>query len=211
MPFVIGGTGRRRLAGLIASCGALALAPSAHAATASNPYNCSPQATLSQTFAAWGDDGQYTPVANAGLEDGARGWMLFGDADVVDGNEAWNVGGAADSHSLDLPARSSAVTAPMCIDETYPYFRLFAKKLGSGKGELKIDVLFLDSNGKIQATKPYSYSTSQAGWLPTATIDIGLFDANTAADAAPVAFRFTTAKDAHFQIDDVYVDPWCRR
>jgi hypothetical protein len=28
--------------------------------------------------------------------------------------------------------------------------------------------------------------------------------------AAPVAFRFSTGKDAGFQIDDVYVDPWAR-
>jgi hypothetical protein len=43
-------------------------------------------------------------------------------------------------------------------------------------------------------------------------VGINVFTPKTTVAAAPVAFRFTpTGGNAHFQIDDVYVDPWARR
>ena len=108
------------------------IATPAHAAgTIANPYDCAPQPTLAQNFAAWNDYGQYTPVRNAGVEGRDRL-----DADrrrgvVTRGNEPWKIGGAAHRNALDLPAGSSAITAPICIDETYPHFRLFARNAGS--------------------------------------------------------------------------------
>jgi hypothetical protein len=212
MPFDITHLRRHgRLATIAAGLAGAFFAPSAQAATLSNPDACVPNATLSQTFAPWGDTSQYTPVVNAGFESDATGWTLTGGARVVAGNEPWSVGGSGHTRSLSLPAGSSAVSAPMCIDETYPYFRLFATKLSAGKGSLKIDVLFFDAKGRVKNTKPFSYTAGTAGWQPTPTIDIGLFDAKTDTDAAPVAFRFSTGKDTDFQIDDVYVDPFCRR
>ena len=210
MPFVIG-TRKGRIAALATSLAALMLAPSAQAASApSNPFDCAPDATLSQPFLALGDLAQYTPVVNAGFEDGAAGWLLSGGARVVDGNEPWNVGGAEDSKALDLPGGASVVSAPMCIDETYPHFRLFAKRTGGSKGGLHIDVLFLDGKGKVKSTEPFDYTSPLSAWLPTGNVNIGLFDRG-ATGAAPVSFRFTTAKDARYQIDDVYVDPMSRR
>ena len=136
------------------------IATPAHAAgTIANPYDCAPQPTLAQNFAAWNDYGQYTPVLNAGLENGATGWTLTGGASVVAGNEPWKIGGAWHRNALDLPAGSSAVTAPICIDETYPHFRLFARNAGSLNGALKIEVLYFDTKGKIVNTKPYDYKT----------------------------------------------------
>ena len=42
-------------------------------------------------------------------------------------------------------------------------------------------------------------------------VGINVFTSKTTVAAAPIAFRFTpTTKDGHFQIDDVYVDPWAR-
>jgi hypothetical protein len=213
MPFVIPG-GRRtgRLAALGSVLATMCVAAPAQAATISNPYDCTPQATLSQTFATWGDYGQYTPVANAGVENGATGWTLSGGASVVAGNEPWKVGGASHRYSLNLPENASAVTAPMCIDQTYPYFRLFARNAGVADGALKVDVLFFDAKGNLMATKPFSYKTASTAWQPTGMINIGLFTAKTTVAAAPVAFRFTaTGKGSRYQVDDVYVDPWCRR
>jgi hypothetical protein len=213
VPFVIPG-GRRtgRLAALGSVLAAMCVSAPAQAATISNPYDCTPQATLSQTFATWGDYGQYTPVTNAGLENGATSWYLSAGASVVSGNEPWKVGGATHSRSLNLPSGSSAVTPPICIDQTYPYFRMFAKNTGAADGALKIDVLFYDSKGNIASTKPLSYKSASTAWAPTGMINIGVFTTKTTVSAAPVAFRFTpTGKSASYQIDDVYVDPWCRR
>jgi hypothetical protein len=189
---------------------AVAAAP-AHAKSAiANPYDCKPDPTLTQPFAPFGDLGLYTPVANQGVEAGAASWTLTGGAAVVNGNEPWTVAGAADSHALDLPAGSSAQTAPICIDETYPHFRAFALNAGSGKRSLEIDVLYYDSKGKLQGTKPYGYESATNGWQATPPIAIDVWD-KTAATAAPVSFRFMPkGKDAHFVIDDVYVDPYAR-
>ena len=46
---------------------------------------------------------------------------------------------------------------------------------------------------------------------PAGPVDIGLFPEDSPA-SAPVSFRFTVlGGGASYQIDDVYVDPWCRR
>jgi hypothetical protein len=84
------------------------------------------------------------------------------------------------------------------------YFRLFAKSTGSSKSSLKIDVLFYGAKGKLVDTKPYDYSTTSTAWQPTGT-------PKSTVAAAPIAFRFTAqGPAAHYQIDDVYVDPWAR-
>ena len=186
----------------------LAFTGSARAAVG-NPYDCSPQAIVSQSFAQWGDLAQYTPAPNAGVENGATGWTLSAGATVVEGNEPWKIGGNADAKALELSAGASAVTAPMCIDRTFPHFRFFANRLAS-RGELKIDVLFYDTKGNIKATKAIAYRPTFSGWQPTGMINIGVFTAATTVAAAPVAFRFTTTKDSGYRIDDVYVDPMGR-
>jgi hypothetical protein len=211
MPFIISGRRRRRvLAGAIGFA-ALIATPAHAAGSLTNPYDCAPHPQLSETFSAWNDDGQYTPVANQGVEDGAANWTLSGGAAIVSGNEPWMVGGASDTKSLDLPAGSSAITAPLCIDETYPYFRLFARNAGSPNAAMKIEVLYYNRQGGLLSTKPFRYAASSTAWQPTGMVGIGVFARKTTVDAAPVAFRFTpTGNTAHYQIDDVYVDPWAR-
>ncbi|MDA0167267.1 hypothetical protein OM076_43810 [Solirubrobacter ginsenosidimutans] len=210
MPIIISGR-RKRSRLLAATLGAAALIVTpAHAAAIANPYNCAPQPTLTQSFSTWNDANLYTPVPNAGLENAATGWILTGSARVIAGNEPWKVGGAADNSALALPANSSAITAPLCIDETYPHFRLFARNTGSLKGVLKIEVLYFDAKGNITNTKPVDYTTATNAWQPTGMVGIDVFTSKTTVAAAPVAFRFTTGKDASYQIDDVYVDPWAR-
>jgi hypothetical protein len=207
-------SGRRRGLGVLAAAfglAVLAAAPARASRGIANPYDCKPGPTLTQPFAPLNDLALYTPVNNAGVEAGATSWTLSGGATVVTGNEPWQIGGATDSHALDLPAGSAAVTAPICIDQTYPYFRTFALNTGSAKRSLEIDVLYFDTKGKLLSTKPYSYEDGSAAWQPTPTIAIEVFDKKATVDAAPVTFRFTPkGKDAHFRIDDVYVDPYSR-
>jgi hypothetical protein len=188
-----------------------ALAAPAHAKAAiANPYDCTPNPTLTKPFAPFNDLGLYTPVANQGLEAGATSWTLSGGAAVVGGNEPWHVAGPADSRALDLPSGSSAITAPICIDQTYPYFRLFARNAVSAKRTLEVDVLYYDTKGKLLSTKPYVYETGSTAWQPTPTIAIDVWD-KSATTAAPVAFRFLPkGSDGHFVIDDVFVDPYAR-
>lgn len=207
-------SGRRRglrIAATALGLAVLAAAPAQATRGITNAYACTPDPTLTQPFAPFGDVGLYTPVADAGVEAGAANWTLSGGAAVVAGNEPWRIGGATDSHALDLPAGSSAVTAPICIDQTYPYFRTFARNAGSARRSLEIDVLYYDGRGRLLSTDPYDYESAAAAWQPTPTIAIEVFDKQPAVAAVPVAFRFTPkGRDAHFVIDDVYVDPYSR-
>jgi hypothetical protein len=200
----------RRIVAVAVGLVAVTAAP-AHAKSAiANPYDCKPDPTLTQPFAPFGDLGLYTPVANQGVEAGAASWTLDDGAAVVAGNEPWRVAGAGDSHALDLPAGSSAVTAPICIDQTYPHFRLFALNAGSAKRSLEVDVLYYDTKGRLRGTKPYGYEAATNVWAATPPIAIDVWD-KSSATAAPVSFRFVPkGKDAHFVIDDVFVDPYAR-
>ena len=211
MHLISGGRHGLRIAAAAFGLAVLAAAPAQAKQGIANPYDCTPEPTLTQPFSPFGDLGLYTPVAEAGVEAGATSWTLSGGATVVDGNEPWQIGGPTDSHSLDLPAGSAAVTAPICIDQTYPYFRTFARNTGSTKRSLEIDVLYYDTKGKLLGTKPYGYESDSTIWQPTPTIAIEVFGKKSTVAAAPVTFRFTPkGKDAHFQIDDVYVDPYSR-
>jgi hypothetical protein len=193
---------------LAVTLGALAVgAGPAHAKGAlANPYDCAPAGALNQSFLPFGDSALYTPVANAGFEQGAESWTLTGGAAVVAGNEPWSIGGPGQTRSLDLPSGSVAVSAPFCVDPTYPYFRVFAR----GTGALKVEVLAYDTKGKLLKTSAYSLAATTA-WQPSPNIAISVFDYKKAlVSAAPVSFRFTPGKNAHFAIDDLYVDPRAR-
>jgi hypothetical protein len=205
----------RRGARLVALAGVLlaggALTPAAQASV-SNPYNCSAAAPpVSQVFLPFGDTAEYTPVQNQGLERGSTGWTLSSGAKVISDQEPWHVAGATDSHALDLPNGSSAVTAPICVDPTYPYFRFFAKNVNANNANLEVEVIYYDSKGRIQKTSPVTYTSLSSGWLPTNMFNITVFSGTNVTSAAPVAFRFVPmGGTAHYEIDDVYVDPWSR-
>src|SRR4051812_44477972 len=77
-------------------------------AGASTPHGCGYSGT--SVFAPWNDDRLYTLTPDGGFENGADGWTLDDGAAVADGNETFDVGGAADQRSLALPAGSSATS-----------------------------------------------------------------------------------------------------
>jgi hypothetical protein len=215
MPFIT--TSSRRTGRLLAAISGLALfaaAPAAQAATtAANPQNCIPKPALKQAFLPWADAGQYTLSPGGDLESTLGGWVLSGGARVVAGNEPFYVGRTADKASLSLPAGSSVVTAPICIDDTYPWFRLFARNTSNRMASLKVEVLYLDTSGKLRTRASGTYNAPTSTWAPTGTLKLPLtFDPTAAAGAAPVSFRFTPqGLDSSWQIDDVYVDPMARR
>jgi hypothetical protein len=211
MPFVIGSRRLGRVSAIALGLSLAVAAPAAAATTASNPLSCAPGGALSHVFAGFGDTALYTVAPGGNMEATLTGWTLTGGAARVAGNEPYYVGSRADRTSLTLPGGSTAVTAPMCIDETYPLFRLFARNTGVVKSGLKVDVLFLDASGRVKTSKSGIYTAPSTAWAPTTSLKIGITFGTGPSSAAPVAFRFTAAKDAKWQIDDVYVDPWARR
>jgi hypothetical protein len=165
---------------------------------------------LSGPFEPWLDPARYTPVRDGGLERRGDGWKLRGGAAAAAGNEPWTVADENDSRSLLLPAGSSATTPAICVGLAEPTLRFFARSSGGLIAKLEVEVLYEDALGNVHAM---TIGTDSGGrWHPTAIMPVL---ANLLPllpnDQTPVAFRFTVLGDADFQIDDVYVDPWCQR
>jgi hypothetical protein len=103
----------------------------------------------------------------AGASGALSGWTLANGVHVVGGNEPFHVGGARDASSLALPTGSSASSAPICIDDTYPWFRVFARNTGDLKSTLKVEVLYLDAKGNLAHSRRFpSHATRRPPVCP---------------------------------------------
>ncbi len=190
---------RGGVAAALAGLALLAAVPAAQAA------GCTPQPASDHPFAQWGDGGIYTLVGGGDFEGAMSAWTLTGSADVVEGNDPFLAGG----HSVALAAGDSVTTAPICIDDSYPWFRFFARNTAGGKSKLKIEILYTDLKGKARSENTDGYATTGDGWTPSDQIGIPV-DFDHAGSTVRVAFRFTAQSNSSLELDDVYVDPMAR-
>jgi hypothetical protein len=196
---------------LIGLVGLAAAAPAANAGVlVSSATSCDEQ-TFEQPFLRFGDVANYVLAPTGTFESGADGWTLSGGASVVSGNESYYVHSAGESHSLSLPAGSSATSSSMCVGIEHPDLRIVARNTGSSLATLKVDVLYEDAAGNVQSLT-IGTLTGSASWQPSVVMPLVvnllplLPDERTA-----VAFRFSTDSAAGaWRIDDVYVDPYRR-
>jgi hypothetical protein len=180
---------------------ALAAAPVSSAAT-SSPCSYGP---ASHPFASWGDIASYTLVPGASFESGALGWTLSGGARVVAGNESYYTNSRYDSHSLAVPAGSSATTPPFCVGLNRPTIRLFVVNGGSSASRLRVKVVFRGLLGILGVLDGGTISAGP-GWKPS---PIMLATLNAPLGTKSAQFVFTPADSSGaWRIDDLYVDPW---
>jgi hypothetical protein len=202
---------RTPIAAALAALGLLAAVPAAQAAPAvALATNCTPQKATVHPFASWNDLGSYTLVSGGDAEGALSGWTLNG-AGVVEGNEPFKVGRSTDHRSIALVGGASVTTAPICIDSTYPWFRFFARNTSGRLAQLKVDIFFTDTLGRVRNAGTGAYSTASGAWVPTGTMGIDIAWQAIPGGSLPVTFRFTAVGSASFLIDDVYVDPMARR
>jgi hypothetical protein len=200
--------------GLKALCGvvviaALALSSTAKAGligTGSASY-CDPGAR--QVFAPWKDSSYYASLLNGGFEGGSAGWYLSGGARVVSGNEPFLVGDESDSHSLLLPAGSSATSGTVCFALGDWHLRLFARNVGSRTGQLHVQVVVPSLVGGLLTVLDGGTISGTGTWAPSPRLELALCNVSSLLGTRAVAFRFTpVGVGASYQIDDVYLDPW---
>jgi hypothetical protein len=166
--------------------------------------DCAAQ-SLSQPFLGFADPMQYTLLSGGTFENGNR----WSGGSVVSGNEPWNVTDGRDHKSLSLVSGSTTTSGSICVGVDHPDIRFFAAASDPG-ATLRVEVLFEDAFGHVLSA-PVGAVTGSSGWSPTLPMPIGvnllplLPDNHTA-----VAFRFS-ASGGDWTIDDVYVDPICRR
>lgn len=207
----------RRLAvtGALALVGlAAATAPAQAGLLVESAGPCGDQ-PISKPFARWLDLADYTPAPDGTLERGGEGWTLAGGAKVVDGNEPFYISGSrSDSHSLALPARSSAQTAVMCVGLEHPTLRLVARSnaslLATATSALKVDAVVESSLG-LPVTIPVGVVALSPSWGPSLPMPIAAsLLPLLPGEHTPVAFRLTPVGGAGWQVDDLYVDPKMR-
>jgi hypothetical protein len=165
----------------------------------------------SQPFAPFGDYNDYTLVPGGNFEPGGLPWVLTGAAHVASGNESYHVGGSSDSHSLALPAGSSATSPFSCTDIYHPTVRLFVRNTGSASSRLKIQAIYPTLLGTGTAT--LGQITGTSAWQPTAADSLFLNNllATLTLNQTSIAFRFVPADSTgNWSIDDVYLDPFAR-
>jgi hypothetical protein len=160
-----------------------------------------------QPFAQFGDGNSYYAVPNNGLEGGSTGWTLGYGASVGYGNEPWYVAGSG-SRSLQLRPGASAYSPAACINLLDPHVRAFANSDGANNG-LRIQVIFYGLLGNTLGILNVADQDESdfADWQPTSFVSSGL-----ALPLATAYFRvkFTSlASSGTWQVDDLFVDPWC--
>jgi hypothetical protein len=173
------------------------------------PGSCGSQLE-SQPFAPWGDAANYTPVAGGSFETGAAGWTLAGGAAVTSGNESYNVQGG--THSLSLPAHSSALSPMSCTSIYHPTVRFFLRNTGDPSSRLTVQAVYPGLLGGTQ-TATLGQLTGSSTWqpAPAMTLLVSNLLATVSLNQTTIGFRFIPADSVGaWSIDDVYLDPFMR-
>jgi hypothetical protein len=192
---------RTCLASLAGAFALLAGGTAAHAAPVA--LSCSGQTYL-QPFLPWLDPANYVLMSGGALET-TGGWTLSGGAELVSGNESFQVNSEGDGNSLLLPSGSTATSPTLCITLLHPTLRFFALNTGNPMGALKIEAVTRVLGTEL--TTPIGLLLADGSWRPT--MPLAFFDNLISPLTGSVAFRFTPV-GAHsgWQIDDLYVDPF---
>jgi hypothetical protein len=165
-------------------------------------------------FLPWLDPLPYTLLPGGDFESGAAGWKLAGGARVVDGNEPFAVTSRSDSHSLLLPAGSSATSPAMCMGLVLPVVRYFSQG-GNLLSSLRVEAVYTDASGRQRSIDLLPAGLPTKSWalsLPALQL-LGTVNALTLNGlTSEIALRFTPKGtlfgSGTWRIDDVYVDPW---
>jgi hypothetical protein len=186
-----------------------AAAPAAHAGLLSLNTGACGQVE-SQPFAQFGDYNTYVSVPGGSFEPGSPSWLLSGGAHVAAGNESFGRG----ANSLSLPAGSSATSPAACTGLDHPSARLFVRNTGSSTSRLNVYATY-----RLLLGIPYTISlgqlTGSSHWAPSTPLQMGLLNnvlGSATLSTSTITFTFVPADSSgQWSIDDVYLDPYCRR
>jgi hypothetical protein len=189
-----------------------AVAPAAHAGLLSlAPGSCGQ--TETQPFGQFGDTHSYVPMPGGTFEPGSISWFMAGGARVISGNETYNVSGKG-GYSLSLPAGSSATSPAACTGIDHPSARMFVRNTGSSSSRLNVWATYPPVLGLLPDRVYLGQISGSAAWQPSSYIVMGLLN-NTIGSLnlgeTTVSLTFAPADSSgKWQIDDVYLDPFCR-
>ena len=182
---------------------AAAMALAAGVVAPAKAATCPPPPTTVHPFTPWNDSASYVLTTGASFEQGNAGWVLAGGAQIVSGNAPNSLDPASQSHSLYLPAGSSATSPCTTAPHIVGIVRFFLKNLGVSTGGLHVQVLVKGN------TYDAGTVTAGSGWQPSAMLPS---NAPNYSGAVAYQVRLTpVGSGAAFTVDDVYFDPWASR
>ena len=159
-----------------------------------------------QPFKPWGDYSYYKLAPNGNVESGSAAWALGGGAQVVSGNEPFYVSGAG-SHSLALPAGSTATSGSSCLGLAGLYVRFFAQTDDDTTSNLRVQVIYRGLVGQVLSVLDVKTLPPAEDWGPTPQLLV-LGGLTAPLGTSSVQLRFTpVGGSGTWHIDDVYVDP----
>jgi len=162
-------------------------------------------------FAPWADQHDYALAPDGGFESGGAGWSLRNGAQVVPGNESYQLNSASDSRSLSLPAGSSATSPPICMSIDTPLFRLMARNGSDPSSRLRVEATY--SLLGLVRTNVVNTITAGANWGPSKQMSTVLGLSTIVGTILPSAIQIRITpldNKGQWQVDDLYVDPFAR-
>jgi len=190
-------------AAALAASGTVLSAAPADAAVTTLPCATRP---VAWPFTPWGDPNAYYTLPGADFEGDLSDWTLQGGAARTAGNEPWKVVAGTAASALDLPTGASATARPMCVSSSEDSLRVFYRAPGDPGAALRITVHV--TAGTYAADNTYLVQGGTApGWTLSPRIMIPQLPIPTGQQTMTVTFDETNTP-AHWQVDDVQVDPW---
>jgi hypothetical protein len=209
VPYIITRPPRRAIA-LAAACLGLLVA-AAPAAAKDKPQNPADQVST-PVFAALGDTADYFALTGGTFESNTSDWSLTG-AQVVPGNEPFQVDGLGDSHSLSIAPGGFAVSPEVTINNTTPTWRFFADAGNAAAPATQLTVYAQWTNPStghvFKLPIAHRNGKDHGKWAATPALLLGKY--LPAGLNVNVQFVFQAGTNGGaWTIDDVYIDPYAR-
>jgi hypothetical protein len=210
VPYIINRPRGRALA-LVAACLGLLVAAAPAAADSNKAENPADQ-TSKPVFASLGDAADYFALTGGTFEADTADWSLTG-AQVVAGNEPFQVDALAGSHSLSIAPGGVAVSPAVTINNTTPTWRFFAQAADASATATQLTVYaqWTNPNTGLTYRLPIAHRNGKDHGSWTATPPLILGKVLPPGVNVDVKFVFKAgANGGGWTIDDVFIDPYAR-
>jgi hypothetical protein len=166
-----------------------------------------PSSTVSQPFAQFGDNADYTLVESGTFESGAQGWSLKSAEVAEEGPASMNA-----KHALLVKSNGEAVSPGFCVNAEYPSYRFFARQRSGGYfGALSVSLRWVDSYGYPHEAQAAQINPT-TGWSLSPVLELAsklpLWMSGGTLSGVKLVFRSNYS--SVWMVDDVYIDPYRR-
>ncbi|MGO9899029.1 MAG: hypothetical protein ACLP0J_04910 [Solirubrobacteraceae bacterium] len=164
--------------------------------------------SLVTPFAQWGDTNGYFLAPGGSFDEGTAGWVLNG-AELSTGSDAgFSFGSISASRSLTIGAGGNATSPRLCVNNTMPYIRFFARQVSPGSDLRVQGVAPSDASPAVTVTITEVPDGSMPSWAPVGRVALITVSLPAGVSVNGVLRFSVPGATGAWQIDDIYVDPY---